>query len=125
MWEASCISVLSVLPVLLLVLFFLRNSSKPRSEAVLLREKQGREERLRVGYLLIARDVFLLDLAAISFTVTMEFFFFPNKAHFSYGQFLLAGLLATIIATIIHTLYLKLFDRLVTEPPRSNLSATN
>jgi len=89
------------------------------------KEKAGLEERQRVGYLAIIRDLFLIYLFCNLLTMPMMYLIFrAPKLGFGIGEYLIAGLICAATTTVIHTLWLFFPDRLALDPPHRNASAT-
>lgn len=103
-------------------LFFSGRKVTPEAGA---KEKAGLEERQRVGYLAIIRDLFLIYLFCNLLTMPMMYFVFREpKLGFGIGQYLIAGFICAATTTIIHTLWLFFPDRMAVNPPRRGVSPT-
>lgn len=107
----------------LVFICFGRFVKSPSEEEMKTRERK-RRDRQKMGYGLLARELFVDAFKGSSLAMTAMFFFRPEGSRFGYGYYLLASVFASLCAGTFQLVALYFSDRLTPASPRLSSSGT-
>lgn len=102
---------------------FYRFVKSPSEEEIKTRERKRRDWQ-KMGYGLLARELFVDAFKGSSLAMTAMFFFRPEGSRFGYGHYLLASVFASLCAGTLQLVALYFSARLASASPRLSSSAT-